>query len=92
MAQINFHTTPEFEKALAALMKARGFKSRSEAIRAAVQEAAEPYLAEPRRDVEAVRGLLKKYLGGRAPVLDSRALQDEIDREMDAKLDRLSRR
>lgn len=92
MAQVNFHTTPDFEKALAALMKARGLKSRSEAIRTAVQEAAEPYIAESKRDVDAVHGLLKKYLGGRAPALDSRALQDEIDREMDAKLDRLSRR
>ena len=92
MAQINFHTTPEFEKALAALMKARGLKTRSEAIRVAVQEAAEPYVAGPKRDIDAVRGLLKGYLGGRAPTLDSRALQEEIDREMDAKLDRLSRR
>jgi Arc/MetJ-type ribon-helix-helix transcriptional regulator len=91
MAQINFHTTPEFEKALAALMKARGLKSRSEAIRAAVQETAEPLLKR-RRNIEAVRGLLAPRPGEPAPLKDSKALLDEIDAEMEAKLERLARR
>ena len=41
MPQLNIHLSPEFEKALTRLMRARGFRSKSEAIRAAVREAVE---------------------------------------------------
>ena len=41
MAQLNIHMTPEFERALARLMRVRGITSKSEAVRVAVQEAAE---------------------------------------------------
>ena len=40
MAQINFHTTPDFENDLAQLMKALKLRSKSEAIRVAVREMA----------------------------------------------------
>lgn len=39
MAQLNMHVTPEFNEALAELMRERGLKTKSEAIRVAVQEA-----------------------------------------------------
>lgn len=41
VAQVNLHTTPAFEAALAKLMELRGLRTRSEAIRVAVEEAAE---------------------------------------------------
>lgn len=41
MAQININTDAELERDLRRLMKARGFKHKSEAIRVAVHEAAE---------------------------------------------------
>lgn len=41
MAQINIHLTAEFEQALAELMRLRQIKTKSDAIRAAVQEALE---------------------------------------------------
>jgi Arc/MetJ-type ribon-helix-helix transcriptional regulator len=41
MPQINLHTTPEFEAALDTLVRRRSLRSRSEAIRLAVVEAAE---------------------------------------------------
>ena len=37
--QLNIHVTPEFEKALSQLMRARKFRTKSEAIRFAVREA-----------------------------------------------------
>ena len=37
MAQINIHTTPEFEENLENLMKIKGIKSKSEAIRYALK-------------------------------------------------------
>jgi hypothetical protein len=50
VAQINLHTTPEFERALARLMKLRGLATRSQAIRAAVEEAAARADSGPRPD------------------------------------------
>jgi len=91
MAQINFHTTPEFEQALAALMKARGLRSRSEAIRAAVLEAASPLLEERRRAVDAMWGAVARLPGQRSPATSEELLR-EIDDEMEAKLQRLARR
>ncbi len=41
MGQININVTPEFEAALARLMRLRGIRSKSEAIREAVAESAE---------------------------------------------------
>lgn len=41
MAQINVHVTPEFEQALGRLVRLRGLRSKSEAIRSAVLEALE---------------------------------------------------
>ena len=41
MSQINFHTTPEFNMALADYMRIRGLKTKSEAIRQAVFDALE---------------------------------------------------
>lgn len=40
MPQVNINTTPAFEKSLAKLMQARGIRSKSEAIRIAVEECA----------------------------------------------------
>jgi hypothetical protein len=40
MAQLNLNTTPSFERALARFMRARGIRSKSEAIRVAVEESA----------------------------------------------------
>ncbi len=41
MSQINIHLTTEFEQALAEFMRLRQIKTKSDAIRAAVQEAVE---------------------------------------------------
>jgi Arc/MetJ-type ribon-helix-helix transcriptional regulator len=41
MSQVNVHPTSEFERALRELMRLRKIKTKSEAIRAAVQEAAD---------------------------------------------------
>ena len=57
MAQINLHTTPEFEAALIRLMKRRALRSRSEAIRVAVQEAAE------RADASLPRSDFRRWIG-----------------------------
>jgi hypothetical protein len=40
MAQLNLNTTPSFERALARFMRVRGIRSKSEAIRVAVEECA----------------------------------------------------
>ena len=40
MAQLNLNTTPSFERALARFMRVRGIRSKSEAIRVAVEESA----------------------------------------------------
>lgn len=41
MSQLNIHLTEEFEKRLAQLMRLKGLKTKSEAIRLAVAEAVE---------------------------------------------------
>jgi len=41
MAQLNMNVTPQFEKALSRYMRLRGFRTKSEAIRAAVREGLE---------------------------------------------------
>lgn len=59
VSQINLHTTPGFERALAKLMKLRGLKSKSEAIRAAVEEAAQRAARKPSADFREWIGLGK---------------------------------
>ena len=39
MSQLNIHMTPRFARALSRFMKARGIKTKSEAVRTAVEEA-----------------------------------------------------
>jgi hypothetical protein len=60
MAQLNLHTTPEFESQLAMLMRLRSIPSKSEAIRVAVAEQAKAaQMSQPRRDFSALVGLIK---------------------------------
>lgn len=92
MAQVNLHTTPEFDEALAALMKARKIKSKSEAIRLAVKEAAAPYRPGRKHDLSGLIGLIDRLPGGRQTTKTSAELLAEIDDEMDRKLERLSSR
>jgi hypothetical protein len=92
MAQINLHTTPEFEENLAKLMRERGIRSKSEAIRIAVREAAND--SEPPRPIErdwSVVGWAKRASGGAdtSNVLgELKELQAELDREIMEKIDR----
>ena len=92
MAQVNLHTTPEFDEALSALMKGRGLKSKSEAIRLAVREAAAAYQPAPKRDLSGLIGLIDRLPGGRMTNKTSAELLAEIDEEMEQKLRRLSSR
>jgi hypothetical protein len=60
MAQLNLHTTPEFESHLAVLMRLRAIPSKSEAIRMAVAEQAKAaQMSHRRRDFSALVGLIK---------------------------------
>lgn len=88
MAQINLHVTPDFEEALEALMRGRALRSKSEAIRHAVQEAAAPYLAVPPRDFSLLQGLLlrRRAKKGEATGRPIAELEREIDEEMDRAL------
>jgi len=86
MAQINLHTTPEFEDDLAKLMRGRGIRSKSEAIRTAVHEAADD--ARGSRPVErdwSVIGIAART-SEPAPATDLqkelRDLRWQMDREM----------
>ena len=93
MAQINLHTTPDFEADLEALMRARGIRTKSEAIRVAVKEAAPKREAKrPRGDLTSLIGLIDRLPGPRLTEKTSEEVLKEIDDEMEAKLDRLSRR
>jgi len=86
MPQINLHVTPEFERALDALVRGRHLPSKSEAIRHAVQEAAAPYLAVPKRDYSLLEGLLKRKPGDEKRRRPMSELEHEIDVEMDGAL------
>lgn len=88
MTQINLHVTPDFEEALEALMRGRALRSKSEAIRHAVQEAAAPYLAVPPRDFSLLQGLLLRRCAkkGEATGRPIAELEREIDDEMDRAL------
>ncbi len=60
MAQLNLHTTPEFESQLAVLMRLRSISSKSEAIRVAVAEQAKAaQMSHLRSDFSALVGLFK---------------------------------
>ncbi|HWS75743.1 MAG TPA: ribbon-helix-helix protein, CopG family [Quisquiliibacterium sp.] len=83
MAQINLHVTAEFEASLEALMRHRGLRSKSEAIRLAVQEAAAPYRAAAPRDFSLLERLLPPTDPARPPIA---LLEAELDREMDSAL------
>jgi Arc/MetJ-type ribon-helix-helix transcriptional regulator len=86
MAQINLHVSADFEASLEALMRGRGLRSKSEAIRLAVQEAAARYQAPPRRDFSQLQGLVARVLPRGAPARRAAELEAEIDREMDRAL------
>jgi hypothetical protein len=92
MAQINLHTTPDFEEALEALMRGRKLKTKSEAIRLAVGEAAAPFREPPKRDLSAIIGLIHRLPGGRRTGKTGAELMADIDGEMDRKLRRLGKR
>jgi hypothetical protein len=66
MAQINLHSTPEFERSLALLMRLKRLPSKSEAIRLAVIEQAKAARLESlRRDFVALVGTVKPRRKGR---------------------------
>ncbi len=88
MPQINLHVTPEFEQALEALVRGRGLASKSEAIRHAVQEAAAPYLAAPRRDFSLLQGLIGRHA---APAAKRRPTMAALEREIDDEMERALR-
>lgn len=86
MAQVNLHVTEEFAAALEALMRGRGLRSKSEAIRLAVREAAAPYRADPPHDLSLLTGLLARHQGRPHAGPSASQLEDEIDRELERAL------
>jgi hypothetical protein len=86
MAHIKLHTTPEFEADLATLMRARGLRSKPQAIRLAVHETA---AASRRRNLQALIGLVDRLPGGRKTKCRGEDLLAEIDTEMETAIDRL---
>ncbi|NLD67788.1 MAG: hypothetical protein GX644_03135 [Limnobacter sp.] len=85
MAQINLHITPDFERALEALMQGKKIASKSEAIRYAVRETAAPYLAAPRRDFSVLEGLIDRS-AAKGDVKPRRPIA-ELERELDAEME-----
>lgn len=64
-------------------MRARRLRSKSEAIRYAVQEAAAPYRAAPARDFSVLQGLVHRHSPRKQPTHPPVAdLEQEIDDEM----------
>jgi Arc/MetJ-type ribon-helix-helix transcriptional regulator len=88
MPQLNLHVTPEFEAELDALMKGRGLRSKSEAVRLAIHEAAAPFLRR-RPNLDVLIGFVARLPGGQDTSKSGAELLAEIDAEMEAKLDRL---
>jgi len=84
MAQINFHTTPEFEADLAKLMKDRNLRSKFESIRLAVHEAAGSLAVPKPRDWSKLVGFIDRLPGGRQSSKTGAELEAEIDEEMEA--------
>jgi hypothetical protein len=61
MPQLNIHLTPAFERALRRLMRLRGITVKSEAVRLAVEEAAErASRASTAGDLSLLRGVGKR--------------------------------
>ena len=61
MSQLNIHLTPDFEAALTKLMQVRGLRTKSEAVRLAVQETLErESRARKVLDFAELRGLANK--------------------------------
>jgi Arc/MetJ-type ribon-helix-helix transcriptional regulator len=90
MSQINLHTTPEFERDLDILMRTRGMKNKSEAIRCAVREAAASVQpTDASSDWHALRGFVHRLPGGWQSDKTSRQILDQLDQEMDEELERL---
>ncbi len=87
MTQINLHVTPEFEADLARLMKDRGLRSKSEAIRLAVREAVQP-VRPKKHDLSILAGFIDRLPGGRQSGKTAKELEAEIDDEMEAVLNR----
>ena len=90
MAQMNLIVTPQFEAALERIMRRRGFASKSEAVRAVVEEAAGEATAE---EVRAARMAALDRLTGiwagpgnlprkEAGNLDWGAIKDDIHKDM----------
>lgn len=86
MAQINLHVTQEFEEALELLMRGRRLRSKSEAIRHAVQEAAAPYRTAPARDFSLLQGLIGRHGTGERD--GKRRPMAELEREIDDGMER----
>ncbi|MCC7539983.1 MAG: hypothetical protein IT379_27430 [Deltaproteobacteria bacterium] len=72
--QINLHVTERFERALRRFMKARGLANKSEAIRVAVEEAAERESRKTPADFAALRGAALK-----APLSERPKFRSEDD-------------
>ena len=61
MAQLNINVTPRFDRAMERLMRLRGIATKSEAVRVAVQEAADRAERESERyDFRRLVGLAKR--------------------------------
>ncbi len=68
MGQLNIQMTPDFEKALLRLMRVRGLKTKSEAVRVAVQEGLERALGRSKTaDFHAWLGLASRKPLNRSP-------------------------
>ena len=91
MAQIKLHTTPEFETNLEKLMRRRGLKSKSDAIRIAVAEAAEKAEDALKERDWSIIGWVHRLPGGWKSDKTPQEILDEIDQEMEEKLERLSK-
>ena len=63
MSQLNIHMTPAFERALKRLMRTRGIKTKSEAIRLAVQEPLQRPAEHPPVDWKELVGIANKFPG-----------------------------
>ncbi|MBV8780777.1 MAG: hypothetical protein JO353_05205 [Phycisphaerae bacterium] len=61
MSQLNIHLTGRFERALQAFMKARGIRTKSEAVRLAVEEAADRAVTKPVTNWDDLIGIANQY-------------------------------
>jgi hypothetical protein len=61
MRQLNIHMTPRFERALTQFMKARGIKTKSEAVRTAGEEALQRTAPHPPVSWKDMIGIAKQY-------------------------------